>query len=329
MQLHLRNRDPKNLLFSSEPAPARRQDPVTDADIPFEHEVGAGQSHKITLDGLSIHHGWHRVDRDVVLQGEEDSSSVELHVSLKGGVAAQVEGLREPVRVRPGTQLIWYAPAPRFRFALAAGVHYERFEVNLTTAYFASLAERYPELLEASFRQVERRTPFCLQPDGCITTPQMKHVMHQILRSEEQGVLRRMFIEAKVMELLALHLQQHEQRNALAPGAAALSKRDIDRMVEARDRVLARMDDPPTLPELAHQVGTNEFVLKRDFKAVFGTTVYGLLLDYKLEHARTQLLDTDRPIGEIAGEVGYSHPSHFSTAFKKKYGVSPSAMRRW
>jgi AraC-like DNA-binding protein len=88
-------------------------------------------------------------------------------------------------------------------------------------------------------------------------------------------------------------------------------------MIEARDLVLARMDDPPSLAELAHQVGTNEFVLKRDFKAFFGNTVYGLLLEHKLAYARALLLDTDRAIGEIAREVGYSHAANFRTAFKK------------
>lgn len=147
----------------------------------------------------------------------------------------------------------------------------------------------------------------------------------RMLGSEEQGALRRMFIEAKVMELLVLGLRQHEERAALWDGATDLSKRDVDRMVKAKDRVLAQMANPPSLSELARQVGTNEFTLKRHFKAVFGTTVYGLLFDRKMEHARTLLLDTDRLVGDIAREVGHSHPAHFSTAFKKTFGQSPSA----
>ncbi len=47
-----------------------------------------------------------------------------------------------------------------------------------------------------------------------------------------------------------------------------------------------------------------------------------------MEHARALLLDTDRPVGDIAWEDGYSHVAHFSTAFKKQYGVSPSHFRR-
>jgi AraC-like DNA-binding protein len=137
-----------------------------------------------------------------------------------------------------------------------------------------------------------------------------------------------MVVEANVLELLALQLQQRGRWAGTAPGASALPDPTLDRMVEARDRVLARMDAPPSLAELARLVGTNEFALKRDFKAAFGTTVYGLLLDRKLAHARALLLDTDRPIGEIAREVGYAHPAHFSTAFKKKYGVPPSSLRR-
>lgn len=326
MELRLRNRDPKDHLFNPEFVPDR-QDGITDSDIAFEHELGEGASRKIALDGLWIHRGWHRVDRDVVLTAEQDTPNVELHFCLKGGVSAQIEGVQEPIHARPGTQLMWYDPTPQFDFSLDEDVRHERFEVNLSMEYFASLVERYPELLETAFSQIERRQPFFLHPEGRFITPRMKSIIRQILHSHEQGALRRVFIEAKVTELLVLQLRQHRQHEDRLYRETTLSRREVDRMIEARDRVLARIDDPPTLQELARQVGTNEFKLKKDFKAVFGDTVYGLLLKRKMEHARALLLDTNRLIGDIAQEVGYSHPAHFSTAFKKTFGVSPSSFR--
>jgi AraC-like DNA-binding protein len=44
--------------------------------------------------------------------------------------------------------------------------------------------------------------------------------------------------------------------------------------------------------------------------------------------ARQYLLDTDKTIQEVADAVGYEHQSHFSTAFKRKFRMSPQAFRR-
>src|SRR5262245_14631738 len=50
----------------------------------------------------------------------------------------------------------------------------------------------------------------------------------------------------------------------------------MHRMMDARDRV--QLQDPPTIDELAHVVGTNAFRLKRDFKTVFGRSVRAFVL---------------------------------------------------
>jgi AraC-like DNA-binding protein len=74
-------------------------------------------------------------------------------------------------------------------------------------------------------------------------------------------------------------------------------------------------------------VGTNECTLKNGFKMLFGTTVFGYLFDCRMKLAGRYLSDTDKTIQEIAGLVGYEHPSHFSTAFKRKFCVSPQQYR--
>jgi AraC-like DNA-binding protein len=74
-------------------------------------------------------------------------------------------------------------------------------------------------------------------------------------------------------------------------------------------------------------VGTNECTLKNGFKTLFGTTVFGYLFNYRMKLAGQYLSDTDKTIQEIAGLVGYEYLSHFSTAFKRKFYVSPQQYR--
>ena len=74
-------------------------------------------------------------------------------------------------------------------------------------------------------------------------------------------------------------------------------------------------------------VGTNECTLKNGFKKLFGATVFAYLFDYRMGMARNYLLDTDKTIQEIAELVGYDYHSHFATAFRRKFGLSPREYR--
>ncbi len=98
---------------------------------------------------------------------------------------------------------------------------------------------------------------------------------------------------------------------------------DRERLLFARDYLIKHIENPPSLPELSRLAGINEFKLKNGFKELFGLPVFAWLADYRLETARTELLKNERTITEIAFELGFSSPQHFSMAFKKKFGVPP------
>ena len=63
--------------------------------------------------------------------------------------------------------------------------------------------------------------------------------------------------------------------------------------------------------------------LKEGFKKIYGDTVYGYLLDYKMNEARSMLNTKKYNINEISIKLGYSTSSHFIAAFKKKFGTTP------
>ncbi len=140
-----------------------------------------------------------------------------------------------------------------------------------------------------------------------------------------QGAMSRLYIEAKVMEIVALYVQYLTQK---APTEQPnLTHDDIERLHQAKDILLSRLDNPPSLLELARAVSLNDHKLKVGFKAVFGTTVFGMLYDYRMKQARDLIESRRYSIAEVALQVGYRSPSAFSAAFKCKYGISPSDMR--
>ena len=48
----------------------------------------------------------------------------------------------------------------------------------------------------------------------------------------------------------------------------------------------------------------------------------------RLHRAKALLQSTDRPIADVAYEVGFSDPSYFSRVFGKEFGTTPSALRK-
>ena len=91
----------------------------------------------------------------------------------------------------------------------------------------------------------------------------------------------------------------------------------------AKDIILKRMTDPPSLDELASEIGLSLKKLKDGFKQIYGDTVFAYLLDHKMDEARKMLESQKYNVNEVGLKLGYSTSSHFINAFKKKYGTTP------
>ena len=85
---------------------------------------------------------------------------------------------------------------------------------------------------------------------------------------------------------------------------------------------------PPRVQTLAHLCATNESKLKKVFKKVYQTTLYGYVQKLRLEEANLLLKEENLTIGEIAKQVGYKHQGHFSKLFFNTYGVYPKELMK-
>jgi AraC-like DNA-binding protein len=85
---------------------------------------------------------------------------------------------------------------------------------------------------------------------------------------------------------------------------------------------------PWTVASLAAAVGVGRATLARHFRDQTGETPMSYLADRRLTLAADLLRDGITSVGAIAGRVGYTSPFTFSTAFKRRYGTSPSEYRR-
>ncbi len=150
----------------------------------------------------------------------------------------------------------------------------------------------------------------------------MLRVIYEIFHSPLSGYLKKILIEAKVHELIALQLNGSEVSANRKNEAGA---RDL--FHEIRSYLDRTCLEEHSLKSISRQFGVNEFALKKGFKSNFNTTVFEYLLSRRLEHAQQLLLSTSKPVQEISALIGYKYSNHFSVAFKKKFGMSPAAMK--
>lgn len=81
-----------------------------------------------------------------------------------------------------------------------------------------------------------------------------------------------------------------------------------------------------SIEEIAHYTGRSLATFKRDFRKISDITPEKWLIKRRLDKAYDLLKEGGRKVVEVYSEVGFRNPSHFSTAFKKEFGISPTAV---
>ncbi|MEZ4875260.1 MAG: AraC family transcriptional regulator [Flavobacteriaceae bacterium] len=155
-----------------------------------------------------------------------------------------------------------------------------------------------------------------------LISPSMAIVLNQLLQFNLHPVVKPLYFRAKGYELLSLYFNR-PQDVAIEQCPFLGDEENVAKIKRAKQIMIAKMAEPPTLQELSLEINLPLNKLKEGFKQVYGEPVFSFLLDYKLEVARQLLASGNHNVNEVGLKVGYSTASHFITAFKKKYGVTP------
>jgi AraC-like DNA-binding protein len=219
-----------------------------------------------------------------------------------------------------------YSPKTKTNWEWQTDNELQLFEVTIKIDFFKKYVSKKDPYISLFINAIEKQIPCCLINENLSVTPEMIAIIKEITNCEREGIYKKMFVEAKIIQLLLLQLEQLCCNNCHIK--CQLKKSDTAKMYQVRDIILYNLKQPFSLKELAHQVGTNEFTLKKGFKTIFGTTVFGFLNDVKMEKAQNLLTEKELTITQVAELVGYKNATHFTTAFKKKYGTLPSALKK-
>jgi AraC-like DNA-binding protein len=153
-------------------------------------------------------------------------------------------------------------------------------------------------------------------------SPSMAIVLSQLFHYNLNPSIKNLYYKGKGYELLSLYFNRSEDPDA-EQCPFLIDEENVLKIKKAKEIIITNMSEPPGLEELSEQVGLSLKKLKMGFKQIYGDTVYGFLLDYKMDYAR-QLLDSGSyNVNEVGLKIGYSTGSHFIAAFKKKFATTP------
>jgi len=160
-------------------------------------------------------------------------------------------------------------------------------------------------------------------PMGVEQMAVIRHALHE----EKLPYLRQAFMQVKMAEWYLLFFEQAVKLGGRGD-FVGLRPEELERIRQVQYILHSNPAASYSLVGLAHLVGTNEATLKKHFKLVYGTTVFGYLTACRMERAKALLVNEKLKVALVAQEVGYKYASHFSAAFRKYYGYLPAKLLR-
>jgi CheY-like chemotaxis protein len=133
---------------------------------------------------------------------------------------------------------------------------------------------------------------------------------------------------------LCIHLKSRPDIPPAAPVAEAEQPASTTRKLDhilfhtTREILLNNLSVTPELEALAKTVNTNTRRLNAAFKHCTGATVFDFLREERMKEARRLLSETTLEIQAVAGALGFGSAANFSTAFRERFGLTPSRFRQ-
>lgn len=248
---------------------------------------------------------------------KHDENTVLLVVGHKGTTGFSIENEQAKIYVEQGDVWLFTPQEQNLIRHQAAGKSSSMFvmalQLDLKVKFYAELAQELSSSLK-------------LRPDGNYFNKIDKEfspslALQAAMLEPSQNMGQRLENEGRALEIFGQILDQ-----LIGSKDGNANREDkIFRQVEAR--LLDDLINPPSLDNLAQEVGINHVKLNKMFSHQTGMTIFQYYRHVRMQRAAEALRSTSHSITHIAFEHGFNSSSHFSNAFAKMYNLSPKQYR--
>jgi AraC-like DNA-binding protein len=150
----------------------------------------------------------------------------------------------------------------------------------------------------------------------------------KLRKIKAKGMARILKIEAKIYEILSLHIQQHNRMLQGVPLPTSLVKSELRMIRKLGEDIMKNPAEEYTLEMLSMKSGLSQAKLQDGFKFLYTRTVTEYIRHVRLEAGRDLIKNTDLNISQVVYSIGFTSRSYFSKIFREKYGVTPNQFKR-
>lgn len=158
-------------------------------------------------------------------------------------------------------------------------------------------------------------------------TDELYEILMSFERKDITGTANRMYLKAKVFELMAIQMENYKNKDVNI--GKIKNDKTIKKLYAIKQVIKSNLHKNLSLKQLTREAGINGNTLNREFIRVFGCTINEFSSLEKMGKARDMLENTQRLVYQIAEDVGYKNATHFSAAFKRKFGITPNEYRKY
>lgn len=273
------------------------------------------------FDGIKMIHSESVLDQPVTLDWKGNTEMINMHFNLEGKISLIDSDMPHGFEFSNNQHNLFYGREAEGKMKMDES-KMRTFLIQFSKKSFLEIANEGNDAIKRFADSVNAGKSVAFSDKNLPIDFNLQSCIQSILNCKFSDSLKRMYFFSKVIEMLVLQAESFNK--SISKKTYVNKEYDKERILFARDYLLKNIDCPPSLSELSKSAGINEFKLKKGFKETFNKTVFEYLSDVRLEVAKNDLLEKKKSATEIAFELGYSSLQHFSSAFKKKFGISPS-----
>ncbi|SNZ00818.1 helix-turn-helix domain-containing protein [Flagellimonas pacifica] len=299
---------------------------LKEREITYDNEYIRGKVDEVMLDGAHLSMRDIEVKKPYQVNVTHDSPLFKLHFEIQGSSLYVPNDSENPnVSIPHGHYNLLFIPEVDGTLYFDTK-HRKTLEVRFSEFLLTKhIGLKFKNVFKSFGDAIIKQKPYLLWKEGRPISPKLCFLLNDIMDCGFQNISKKAYLEAKIVELLVTVLNEvssSEYCKDLVP------KDDYSSILKIDAYIKNNLKKTLTITTLSNIAGLNTSKLKKEFKLVFGTTIFKYITELRMAKAKDLIANRGFTVSEASYEVGYKNPQHFTAAFKRMFGYLPRNIKR-
>lgn len=292
----------------------------------LQHNILKMLNKKVFLEGAVIIVNNFTITAPLIFDIQQDSPFIKLHFELEGKMEYQPNKQNDiSVTLKNNQYNFFYLPKIDGVLTWHSGQR-KTLEIECTEDFLRRMFKNDFFKITGSFgKALREKTPFKMWNESEKIPKALKDAIADMIENSQKENTKS-DLESEIVKILRYMFSKIKEKEETSQ-QIYLSVIEQEQINKVETKLRKSIQTSITVEDLALEIGINRYKLNRNFKQVYGEPVFHYLTRLRMEKAKTILSQKSMNIAEVAYEVGYKNPQHFTVAFKKFFGYVPSKLK--